>query len=237
MKENIKKKKCVAINGKKYYHKDDIEGTIYGSFVTGKLYIDKHDDLYFCQNDHSGNSTPNDNNLGYKFAWVFNIENGVPSNDVVIHDVDYIKGHYSIRNSVRSVLKSIKCENYFDLTLESTIIIKGNDKPFTGSNNSTSIFKYRNHPDCCGCKIAYNFFKNNEITFTENDYNIILNKLKSIHTPILAHLADHQKDAIAFVEKIGFKKLYTYKNPNSSNDVTLYQFELNNLINENSESW
>lgn len=228
MKENTEKERSIEINGVTYYHGDSIVGTIDRISTVGALYISKGNrkTLYFCQNEMCGNSTPDGNNLGYKFGWNFIVENDNTNNYVNMKKVEFVEREVSIFSEINSKTRNGNKVLQFEMFLQRRVHIKKEQKTFESvDSDSILLFRYESHPDCCGTKIAFNFHDYDETNFKEKDYEALRRKLFIIKTPILAHLASYQENAINFVKKVGFKSLHTYKNPNSSYDITLYQYD------------
>ena len=227
----------------KIKHGDIIEGTINGTKVKGKLSI-KGKKYYFCQNKKKGELPPD--RFEYNFSWRFDkVDLNKLSQGVVINkhnntEADSSKVGYTYRELVS---KHANCNvNTQTIKFENKRIIQIDDDRFDIINPSVkpeiSLFKMRNHPDCCGAIILFNF-ENSESheysrykNLSDDDYENIKAFLRT-NPAKLVHLSHKQVTAQAFVEKLGFKKMYEYTNPNSKNDIYVYHLH---SYNENSES-
>lgn len=103
-----------------------------------------------------------------------------------------------------------------------------------GANERFNICAGQGHPDCCGARLLYNWSTCRQGDSSYNPYRFIDDEdLPVIREKLglgngaakLAHLADYQFYAIQLAEKLGFKKVHSYKNRNSGNTVNLYQYD------------
>ena len=197
---------------------DIIEGSIKGKPCVGRLSIKKKE-MYFCQNEHNGE--PCKNKYGFKYSWVFHFESsGLFTDNVIITKVNN---------------KDINIE-HIDLSITNNQIIFSHliiNKNEINIKKSITICNYKDHPDCCGSSILYNFDKSDKMEYSRYKDIIsnkeYLNALKSNFKSLnkrdkIVHLAHFQTTAIKLIEILGFKKISEYENPNSNNMINIYNY-------------
>jgi len=82
-------------------------------------------------------------------------------------------------------------------------------------------FNVKPHPNCCGCAIAWDFNPNSLV----KEKKRIASALSKYRTPIIAHLSSEQKLQQKLLRGFGFETMYTYRNPNSGNTISVMHFE------------
>lgn len=125
-----------------------------------------------------------------------------------------------------------------DVTSQYNVVYDGRISKSRVSNSAGkqthTLFVRNSHPDCCGAHILYGFSAAREGDEMYQPYQYLTDKdLAEVKRQAglgqgaskLAHLADYQHHAIKFVERIGFKKIHEFKNRNSGNIVSLYQYD------------
>ena len=103
-----------------------------------------------------------------------------------------------------------------------------------GTSDRYNICTGQGHPDCCGARLLYNWSTCREGDGGYNPYRFIEDSdLPIIKEKLglgkgaakLAHLADYQFYSIQLAERLGFRRVHSYRNRNSGNTVHLYQYD------------
>lgn len=237
-----KKGKQLIYKGIKLISGMPLIGTIEGSAVEGKLYInEKCNDYYFCQNIKDGSNSPD--KLGYVFSWIFSpmtskgniverFGSQVELNFDNILELNGVKFNHVMSKTIgdeqRPTALSVNIE-------KGKWNVKSNDKDIITDisrdiKNYTPLFNQINHPDCCGSILLYNFCQGSHAEYgrynglTEKEYELIEIYLNSTKAAKIVHLAEFQIPAKQFVEKLGFKSQFQYKNNNSDKIISVYHF-------------
>lgn len=213
---------------------DCILGTINGKEISGAIFI-QDAQMYFCQDSFDGKPSPN--KLGHRYSWGF--KEHVPgkyTSDVTIIEIlkrrvkssvstgiKVIKEQTVLNGRETYIFKKINYKRYFDIKVGMfpDFIIK-----------STLLFNGIHHPDCCGSVLLYNFCNSDSKTYSRYT-DITAKELAYIKDTLivdckaakLVHLSHRQTEAIKFVNELGFKRQFKYKNNNSGN--TIYVYHLN----------
>jgi hypothetical protein len=225
-------------------HGDEVECSIQGQNMKGKLSIQANNGnaIYICQNKKNGSAPYN--LLGYKYAWhgtvksKFQIDSQIKIfkvNGIKVESLDTIDWKKSIEikqinynSDVFSIYINYTAKaklNNLDITINKSDVLED-------SCHKKSLFKMMPHGDCCGIKILYNFsWKEYGITSydsltPEDDLGIlkcIFNE--SSRASKMAHLTDQQSEQIRFVKRLGFKKIHTFKNANGGNIINVFQLD------------
>lgn len=200
-----------------------VEGTITGSKVTGMLLFSSKSEksFYFLQSSHDGSGVPTETLKKvfgesinpFSRSWVFRINDDKSLTDEVVITKKIKELKYPIYTL------SIK-NDYEKLTVKAGVM-----KSLKSKVDFISLFKVKNHPDCCGVKIGYNFSNFEE--FTKEEYEIALHAFKTIRlfkVPIIVHLAEYQYKAIKFLNELdSAREISRYLNRNSDNEITVYE--------------
>lgn len=190
---------------------DVIFGSIYNVPTIGKLRIEKGI-LYFCQDIRSGSEPKDRNFLKYLYSWQFRIRNNSFTDDVKIES-----------KFKTGIVKHISRDKKYILEIK---LICKNNKIIRTENRI--LFSYKNHPDCCGAIIFYNF-DTSELKKYSRYGNLNIDNLKSYLSAIkpskIAHIASYQVNSHNLLKELGFKNIHTYKNKNSGREITIYQLD------------
>lgn len=218
-----------------------VEGSINGELTQGFI-IRENSKYYFLQNEFNGSRPIDFNNIilkyniPYKNSWFFKINsNGSFSDNVKIHAIlDY-------EDNFNKIVKTRTIKNKPNGNSNSTNVAvyervgfthkEGyNIEYFEKENEVIRLFTRREHPDCCGSTILNGFDNSDKISYSryakliEKDYKDLSNILNKNRAAFIAHITNKQVASIQFVEILGFKKMYLYKNNNSGNTINIYHY-------------
>lgn len=215
--------KKIKVGKKEFVLNAPIRCKICNTLIVGKL-VKSNDRFFILHNNSNYSGAIYDDLKGFRYSWVFRIKNSSTSDGVeLIESINNTDLCYDIKcNNGLYSLELLKVENYKVCNV-----------------NSKELFRIQKHPNCCGVGIAYDFCRSEGSTskyldLNENEYEFIKENISLLYgkTPLIAHLKLSQKHAVNFLEKIGFKKISEYVNPNSNNTIVVYQ-NLKEIINEN----